>query len=277
MERNLPFVLALVVTPVGVDAGKWYLLVLRKYAVFSGRSQRMEFWMFTLVHSIVLIGLGLIEGLLFGSGSDDPILASIYNLGVVIPAIAVGVRRLHDTDHSGWWTIVPFVNFYFWCIDGTSGDNRFGPDPKGVARDLTKANLIPDLPIDRDSPPPTDVTVPIASLEPEAQPEPQLQKEPGSTPDPQIQQEVSKWRFPDRPPAAEVTIPAASPEPEAQPEPQLWRYCEDCGGKVSKRLTACSHCGCPVEPKVTCPDCGENFVASLAACPACGGLTVIPS
>jgi uncharacterized membrane protein YhaH (DUF805 family) len=164
MKGTLPFVLALVATPtpVGVDAGKWYLLVLRKYAVFSGRSQRMEFWMFALVHSVVLIGLGLIEGWLLGSGSDDQRLASIYNLGVVIPAIAVGVRRLHDTDHSGWWTIVPFVNFYFCCIDGTSGDNRFGPDPKGVARGPTKANLTPDSPIDRSSLPPVDVAGEVA-------------------------------------------------------------------------------------------------------------------
>ena len=229
MERTLLFVIALVVTPVGVDARKWYLLVLRKYAVFSGRSQRMEFWMFTLVHTIIYLGLTFIEVLSFDSGQEDPILSAIYTWGVLIPTIAVSVRRLHDTDHSGWWTIVPFVSFYFWCIDGTSGDNRFGPDPKKVAIGPTKANLIPDSPIYRDSPPPADVTVSIAS-----------------------------------------------PETEAQPEPQLWRYCEDCGGKVAKRLTACSHCGCPVEPKVACPDCGENFVASLAACPVCGGPTARP-
>jgi len=54
-------------------------------------------------------------------------------------------------------------------------------------------------------------------------------------------------------------------------EPQGWIPCEGCGDKVSKRLTVCPHCGCPIEPKVICPDCGENFVASLAACPACGG------
>ena len=85
----------------------------------------MEYWMFVLFNMIIAFLIGFIGGAL-----ETLLLSNIYSLAIVIPSIAVGVRRMHDTDHSGWWIIVPFVNLYFWCIDGTSGDNRFGPDPK---------------------------------------------------------------------------------------------------------------------------------------------------
>ena len=103
----------------------WYLQALKKYAVFSGRAQRKEYWMFVLFNMIIAFLLGFIGGAL-----GTVLLGNIYSLAIIIPSIAVGVRRMHDTDQSGWWIIVPFVNLYFWCIDGTSGDNRFGPDPK---------------------------------------------------------------------------------------------------------------------------------------------------
>ena len=106
----------------------WYLRVLKKYAVFQGRAQRKEFWMFSLFNFIIGFVVGFFEGAL-----GIFLLGPIYSVAIIIPGIAVGVRRMHDTDHSGWWVIVPFVNFYFWCIDGTSGDNRFGPDPKARA------------------------------------------------------------------------------------------------------------------------------------------------
>ena len=109
----------------------WYLRVLKKYAVFQGRAQRKEFWMFALFNFIIGVVLGLFEGALgIFPDAEESVLANIYTVAVLIPGLAVGVRRMHDTDHSGWWIIVPFVNFYFWCIDGTSGDNRFGSDPK---------------------------------------------------------------------------------------------------------------------------------------------------
>ena len=109
----------------------WYLRVLKKYAVFQGRAQRKEYWMFVLFCTIIGALLGAIEGA-FGifPDTEESVLGSIFSLAVLIPSIAVGVRRMHDTDHSGWWIIVPFGNLYFACIDGTSGDNRFGPDPK---------------------------------------------------------------------------------------------------------------------------------------------------
>lgn len=109
----------------------WYLAVLKKYAVFSGRARRKEYWMFFLFNVIIAFALALVEGLLgIAAGSDRSILATIYQLAILIPAIAVGVRRMHDTDHSGWWVLFPIVNLVFACTEGTRGNNRFGADPK---------------------------------------------------------------------------------------------------------------------------------------------------
>jgi hypothetical protein len=83
--------------------------------------------MFVLVNLLISFVLGFVEGMAGGPG----IIANIYALAVLIPAIAVYVRRMHDSDHSGWWSLLPIVNLVFACTEGTRGDNRFGPDPKG--------------------------------------------------------------------------------------------------------------------------------------------------
>jgi len=109
----------------------WYLEVLKKYAVFGGRARRKEFWMFTLFNIIIVLVLGFVEGILgIAPQSDQSVLAGIYQLAVMIPAIAVGVRRMHDTDHSGWWLLFPIVNLILAGREGQQGANRFGPDPK---------------------------------------------------------------------------------------------------------------------------------------------------
>ncbi len=105
----------------------WYIKVLQSYAVFSGRARRKEYWMFFLFNIIIAIVLGLIEGMLGGKG----IVGNIYSLVVLIPGIAVGVRRMHDTDHSGWFLLIPLYNLVLAVREGQSGDNRFGSDPKG--------------------------------------------------------------------------------------------------------------------------------------------------
>ena len=113
----------------------WYLDVLKKYAVFSGRARRKEYWMFVLFNLIIVFVLSFIEGMVANSSnSGQSILASIYNLAVLIPTIAVGVRRMHDTDHSGWWLLFPIVNLVFALTEGTKGDNRFGADPKAASQ-----------------------------------------------------------------------------------------------------------------------------------------------
>lgn len=110
---------------------KWYIQVLKKYAVFSGRAHRTEYWMFVLFNVIISIVLGFLEGILgIASHTDQSVLANIYSLAVFLPSIAVGVRRMHDTDHSGWWIIVPIANLVFAVREGTQEENRFGPPPR---------------------------------------------------------------------------------------------------------------------------------------------------
>ena len=113
----------------------WYLGVLKKYAVFSGRARRKEYWMFFLVNFIILLLLGLIEAAL----GLPAVLTFLYTLAVLIPHIAVGVRRLHDTGRSGWWlllSLVPlvgiFIVLFFLILDGQPGENSYGPNPKGA-------------------------------------------------------------------------------------------------------------------------------------------------
>ena len=104
-----------------------YLGVLKKYATFQGRAQRKEYWVFTLISTIVSIALFVIGAL---SGVKD-LLSNIYGLAVFIPSIAAGVRRLHDTNRSGWWLIAPIVNLVFLVQDSQPGENRFGQNSKG--------------------------------------------------------------------------------------------------------------------------------------------------
>lgn len=109
----------------------WYLEVLKKYAVFSGRARRKEYWMFFLYNLIIAFALGFIEGIAdINPKSDDSILASIYQLAIFIPSIAVGVRRMHDVGKSGWFLLIPIYNLILACTEGTQGDNEYGADPK---------------------------------------------------------------------------------------------------------------------------------------------------
>ena len=109
----------------------WYFAPWKKYAVFAGRARRKEFWLFHLGDLIIAFGLGLSEGL-FGiaAETDESVLGLLFQLASLVPTLAVGVRRMHDTDHSSWWVIVPIANVVFCCMNGTRGANRFGADPK---------------------------------------------------------------------------------------------------------------------------------------------------
>jgi uncharacterized membrane protein YhaH (DUF805 family) len=104
----------------------WYFEVLKKYAVFNGRARRKEYWYFALLNIIISFVIGFIEGLAGSAG----IISIIYSLAVFIPSIAVGVRRMHDSDRSGWWLLLPIVNIVFLCFDSQSENNRFGDNPK---------------------------------------------------------------------------------------------------------------------------------------------------
>ncbi len=117
----------------------WYLEALKKYAVFSGRSRRMEFWYFVLFNIIVGVVLALIDMLIgtFSAASNIGLLSGIYSLAVLIPTLALWVRRLHDIDRTGWWifiNLIPLIGtivlLVFALTPGTPGSNRYGPDPK---------------------------------------------------------------------------------------------------------------------------------------------------
>jgi uncharacterized membrane protein YhaH (DUF805 family) len=123
----------------------------QNYANFQGRAARSEYWFFAL---FVFIVAGILTALLFAtmdfntgqiSGLGYVVIAilAVFYLGILIPSIAVAVRRLHDRNMSGWWYLgfivlsaIPFVGIVasiamlvIFCLKGTDGDNRFGPDP----------------------------------------------------------------------------------------------------------------------------------------------------
>jgi uncharacterized membrane protein YhaH (DUF805 family) len=115
---------------------------LRKYATFTGRARRSEYWLFWLFTVILEVVVSVVTGG-FGNNPMSPTLGlglmvyCLILLALIIPSIAVGVRRLHDTDRSGWWLLIAFlpiigalVLLVFFVLEGTRGANRFGPDPK---------------------------------------------------------------------------------------------------------------------------------------------------
>lgn len=158
---------------------EWMLMPLRRYAEFSGRSRRKEFWMYTLgvfiVFFILFVLMLITGGSAIMSAASNPaasggalaamgvfgIVIGLLWLAILIPSLAVAVRRLHDTDRTGWWVALPIgiavltgivgsgstlgtilnllylasaiLLLVFYCIDGTKGPNRFGEDPKGGA------------------------------------------------------------------------------------------------------------------------------------------------
>jgi len=105
----------------------WYITALKKYAVFSGRARRKEYWMFSLINGAITFVLAFVLAVI---NPDAVGLAYVYVFATIIPEYAVTVRRIHDTNHSGWWVFVPIINLLFPFVDGTPGYNQFGPDPK---------------------------------------------------------------------------------------------------------------------------------------------------
>lgn len=120
----------------------WYISVLKQYAVFTGRATRTEYWMWVLFNILIVIGLVIVETVLrkvLGASTDSPyLLTNLYSLAILLPAIGVAIRRLHDTNRSGWWMLLGFIPFVgaivlivFFATDSQPGPNRFGPNPKG--------------------------------------------------------------------------------------------------------------------------------------------------
>lgn len=119
----------------------WMLLAWKKYADFSGRSRRKEYWMFILGIIIIAIILSIVEGILGMSGMVGGVYGpatTLFFLAAIVPSIAAQVRRFHDQDKSGWFVLLGLIPFLggliilvFMCLEGTAGPNQYGPDPKG--------------------------------------------------------------------------------------------------------------------------------------------------
>ena len=116
----------------------WYLAALKKYAVFSGRAQRKEYWVFYLFNFLITLALSSVEVVLdIAPESDRSVSVMLYFLAVLIPIIAVSVRRLHDTGRSGWWLLIGLIPLlgvlillFFMIEDGEVGQNAYGLNPK---------------------------------------------------------------------------------------------------------------------------------------------------
>lgn len=132
---------------------EWYLKVLKNYANFEGRARRKEYWMFFLFNTIFAVGATIIDnilGLAIANVGYGPIYI-IYGLALLIPGLAVLVRRLHDIGKSGWMIFVALIPLIggIWLIvllatEGTTGRNDYGPDPKGAEGGDTNSDLLDD-------------------------------------------------------------------------------------------------------------------------------------
>ena len=118
----------------------WFIIALKKYATFSGRSQRSEYWYYLLFYLIIYVVLILVDGMIgTTSKSGIGILSGIFALGMLLPSLAVAVRRLHDTGRTGWWILInfiPLIGFIvllvFFVQDSESGANKYGDNPKAA-------------------------------------------------------------------------------------------------------------------------------------------------
>jgi uncharacterized membrane protein YhaH (DUF805 family) len=116
----------------------WYLEALRRYADFSGRARRKEFWYFNVFHFLFVLGLLAVDT----AASLDGYLFMVYGVAMIMPAVAVAVRRLHDTGRSAAWILINFIPIagtialvFFLLQDSQPYTNDFGPSPKPVESD----------------------------------------------------------------------------------------------------------------------------------------------
>jgi uncharacterized membrane protein YhaH (DUF805 family) len=124
----------------------WYSRALKNYAVFTGRARRMELWAFTGLNFLIYFALMAGDDAMRTRSTEPTAMALIlvvHQLATLLPSIAVSVRRMHDTGHSGWWCIVPIASFILSVRDGDRGPNRYGPDPKADALVTDGGSTVP--------------------------------------------------------------------------------------------------------------------------------------
>jgi uncharacterized membrane protein YhaH (DUF805 family) len=126
----------------------YYTDALKKYAVFSGRASRKQYWMFVLFNLIVSIIVGIIGYII-----DMTTIGNLYALAVLIPGIAIGVRRLHDIGRTGWWVLLSLIPIIGWIVllvfsvqDSQAGDNQYGSNPKIAAAAMASTQSTPPTP-----------------------------------------------------------------------------------------------------------------------------------
>ena len=114
----------------------WYTDVIRKYAVFNGRAARPEFWWFVLFNLIIAAVINLVAGIIVGRSSGQ-VVSDLYSLAVLLPSLGVGIRRLHDTNRTGWWYLLVFIPVIGWIVlivflamASDPGSNNYGPNPQ---------------------------------------------------------------------------------------------------------------------------------------------------
>lgn len=106
-----------------------YVATLRNFADFNGRARRSEYWYYVLVNFLVSMALTTL-GIFLNLPQFFGTLNLLFNLVILLPSVAVSVRRMHDVGKPGWYVLVPVYNFILACTEGTRGENEYGPDPK---------------------------------------------------------------------------------------------------------------------------------------------------
>lgn len=116
----------------------WFVTVLKRYATFRGRAGRPEYWYFILIYLVCSLGLAVLDAIVGTASKDDGfgLFSGLFGLALLLPSIAVSVRRLHDTDRTGWWLLLNFIPvigsivlLVFAIQRGTPGSNRYGDGP----------------------------------------------------------------------------------------------------------------------------------------------------
>ena len=112
----------------------WYTDVIKKYAVFNGRAARPEYWWFLLINVIIAAVLNLVFSAI---GGRSNIVSDLYSLAVLLPSLGVAIRRLHDTNRTGWWVLLSFIPIIGWIVlivflatASDPGPNNYGPNPQ---------------------------------------------------------------------------------------------------------------------------------------------------
>jgi uncharacterized membrane protein YhaH (DUF805 family) len=121
----------------------WYMEVVKKYAVFSGRARRAEYWWFFLINFVIGIVLSILSSIVMANSNSNSsfnvfsCISGLYGLALLLPGLGVVIRRLHDTGKSGWWifiSLIPLVGEIWLLVilatDSQPGDNQYGPNPK---------------------------------------------------------------------------------------------------------------------------------------------------